>query len=245
VDLGIVGDVSVTATAANDLLREQGYSSSGYRSNDIAVRIKKSVLWRDVEYEDDSTGSEIDPRTLSIVLDDIIPKNRVLGVDSGNFLGYPSMYLKVPDENSFSFTQAFQCVGLGLATAIGAAFAQPDRFPVAACGDGGFFMGISELETAVRLKLGMLIIVYNDHAYGAEVYHFGPQGHPVETVTFPDTDIASIARGYGADGVTVRARSDLERVAELLSKGLERPLVIDAKVTKKSSWWLEEAMKEH
>ncbi|QKJ94469.1 thiamine pyrophosphate-binding protein [Agrobacterium pusense] len=245
VDLGIVGDVSVTATAVSDLLREQGYSSSGYRSDDIAVRIKKSVLWRDVEYEDDSTGSEIDPRTLSIVLDDIIPKNRVLGVDSGNFLGYPSMYLKVPDENSFSFTQAFQCVGLGLATAIGAALAKSDRFPVAACGDGGFFMGISELETAVRLKLGMLIIVYNDHAYGAEVYHFGPQGHPVETVTFPDTDIASIARGYGADGVTVRSRSDLESVAELLSKGLERPLVIDAKVTKKSSWWLEEAMKEH
>ncbi|MDS7593954.1 thiamine pyrophosphate-binding protein [Agrobacterium tumefaciens] len=245
VALGIVGDVAVTAKAASDSLREQGYSSSGYRSAEIAARIKKSVLWRDVDYEDDSTGSEIDPRTLSIVLDDIIPKNRVLGVDSGNFLGYPSMYLKVPDENSFSFTQAFQCVGLGLATAIGAAFAQPERFPVAACGDGGFLMGISELETAVRLKLGMLIIVYNDHAYGAEVYHFGPQGHPVETVTFPDTDIASIARGYGADGVTVRTRSDLERVADLLSQGLERPLVIDAKVTKKSSWWLEEAMKEH
>lgn len=245
IDLGVVGDVSVTAKAASDVLREQGYSSRGYRSDEIATRIKKSVLWRDVDYEDDSTGAEIDPRTLSILLDDIIPKNRVLGVDSGNFLGYPSMYLKVPDENSFSFTQAFQCVGLGLATAIGAAFAQPDRFPVAACGDGGFFMGISELETAVRLKLGMLIIVYNDHAYGAEVYHFGPQGHPVETVTFPDTDIASIARGYGADGVTVRTRSGLERVAELLSKGLERPLVIDAKVTRKSSWWLEEAMKEH
>jgi thiamine pyrophosphate-dependent acetolactate synthase large subunit-like protein len=160
-------------------------------------------------------------------------------------MGYPSMYLAVPDENGFCFTQAFQSIGLGLSTAIGAALARPDRFPVAACGDGGFLMGISELETVVRLRLPMLIVVYNDHAYGAEVYFFGPAGHPTGTVTFPDVDIAAIARGYGCDAVTVRSRRDLDAVMDLVSAGLRRPFVVDAKVVGFSSWWHGAAMAGH
>ena len=63
-----------------------------------------------------------------IALDDLLPAERVVAIDSGNFMGYPSMYLSVPDEFGFCFTQAFQSIGLGLATAIGAALARPDRF---------------------------------------------------------------------------------------------------------------------
>ena len=86
------------------------------------------------------------------------------------------MFLSVPDEAGFCFTQAFQSIGLGLATAIGAAIARPDRLAVAALGDGGALMGVSELETVTRLGLPMVVIVYDDEAYGAEVHHFGPDG---------------------------------------------------------------------
>ncbi|MGC3985164.1 MAG: thiamine pyrophosphate-dependent enzyme [Pseudorhodoferax sp.] len=244
VALGVVGDVAATAQATSDLLRAQGHRSAGYRTPALAQRIGAGILWRDTPYEDAGTAARIDPRTLSIALDDLVPKNRVVGVDSGNFMGYPSMYLRVPDENGFSFTQAFQSIGLGLATAIGAALAQPDRFPVAACGDGGFLMGIAELETAVRLQLGMLIVVYNDQAYGARCI-LRADGHPTGTVEFPDTDIAAIARGYGADGVTVRNTSDLQAVAERVARGLVRPLVVDAKVVGASAWWHQAAMKGH
>lgn len=245
VSLGVVGDVAATAQAVSELLRAQGHRSAGYRTPALQRRIEAGVLWRDAPYEDTSTATRIDPRTLSIAMDDLIPKNRVVGVDSGNFMGYPSMYLRVPDENAFCFTQAFQSIGLGLATGIGAALAQPDRFPVVACGDGGFLMGIAELETAVRLQLGMLIVIYNDQAYGAEVYHFGPDGHPTRTVEFPDTDIAAIAGGYGADGLTVRRKADLQTVAERVGRGLTRPLVVDAKVVGAGAWWHRAAMKGH
>jgi thiamine pyrophosphate-dependent acetolactate synthase large subunit-like protein len=169
-----------------------------------------------------------------------------VSVDSGNFMGYPSMFLGVPDEFGFVFTQAFQCVGLGLATAIGAALARPDRLPVAALGDGGLFMGASELETVVRLGLPMVVIVYDDEAYGAEVHHFGPSGAPLDTVRFPETDLAAIARGFGFDAVSVRCREDLAAVASWLRGGRARPLLIDAKVTRgQPSWWLEEAFRGH
>ena len=176
-------------------------------------------------------------------------------------MGYPSTYLKVPDEFGFCFTQAFQSIGLGLYTAIGAALARPDRLPVLGAGDGGFLMGISELETAVRLELPLVCIIYNDAGYGAEVHHFGagaesqggpavdPDGGPavdLGTVTFPDTDIAAIARGFGADAVTVRSVGDLAAVRTWLQGTPNRPLVIDAKIASDGgAWWLAEAFKGH
>jgi thiamine pyrophosphate-dependent acetolactate synthase large subunit-like protein len=188
----------------------------------------------------------IDPRTLSVALDDLLPVEKTVAVDSGNFMGYPSMYLDVPDPDGFVFTQAFQSIGLGLATAVGAAVARPDRLTVAALGDGGALMGISELETAVRLGLDLLVVVYDDEAYGAEVHHFGAQGHPVDTVTFPPADIAAIGAGFGCAAATVRGPADLAPVADWLSGLRDRPMVVDAKVTRaRPSWWLAEAFRGH
>ena len=136
-------------------------------------------------------------------------------------------------------------IGLGLASALGAAVARPDRLTVAALGDGGFLMSVAELTTAVRLRLPLVVIVYDDAAYGAEVHHFGPGGHPLDAVTFPDADLAAIARGFGCAGVTVRAPADLAPARDWLT-ARDRPLVVDAKVVStRASWWLEEAFRGH
>ncbi len=264
VQLGVTGDAGVTARAVTGLLDgdhgdrgpagEPGGSArtdgpggdTGYRSRALRDRIAAEVHWRDVPYDDDGDGQRIDPRTLTIELDDLLPAERIVAVDSGNFMGYPSMYLSVPDADGFCFTQAYQSIGLGLASAIGSAVARPDRLTVAALGDGGALMGISELETVVRLGLPMVVVVYDDEAYGAEVHHFGPDGDPLDTVRFPPADIAEIGRGFGATGVTVRGTKDLGPVREWLDGPRDRPLVIDAKVTSQhGSWWLEEAFRGH
>ena len=244
---GILGDVGATANAVMAAMQaSSGFPRTGYRTAEVRDAIRASVRWRDVPFDDLSTADRIDARTLTIRLDDLLPDERVVGIDSGNFMGYPSMFLSVPDERGFCFTQAYQSIGLGLATTIGAALAQPDRLPVAALGDGGGLMSVMELETVVRLGLPMVVVVYNDAAYGAEVHHFGPDGHRLDTVTFPDTDIASIGRGFGCDAVTVRARTDLDAVQPWLDGPRAKPLVIDAKVTRdRGSWWLEEAFRGH
>lgn len=115
----------------------------------------------------------------------------------------------------------------GLASAIGTALAKPDRLPDAALGDGGFLMGISELETVVRLKLPLVIVMYNDSAYGAEVHHFTDPEMDRSIVTFPETDLAAIARGYGAEGVAVRTSEDFNAVRNWVDGSRDRPLVID------------------
>ncbi|MET0915922.1 MAG: thiamine pyrophosphate-binding protein, partial [Jiangellaceae bacterium] len=181
IDLGVVGDSATTATAVTEALR--GQEKAGYRNEATRTRIARQIRWRDVPYEPWGGDGTIDPRTLTIALDDLLPAQRVVAVDSGNFMGYPSMFLSVPDESAFCFTQAFQSIGLGLATAIGAALAQPDRLPVAALGDGGALMAAAEFDTVRRLGLPMVAIVYNDAAYGAEVHHF-TAGQRLDTVTF-------------------------------------------------------------
>ena len=246
IDLGLVGDAAATAQAVARELQRRGHHGPGYRSAKVAERLAREGRWRDVPYEQDAEAGRIDPRRLSAALDDLLPAARTIAVDSGNFMGYPAMYLDVPDPDGFVFTQAFQSVGLGLAAAIGAAVARPDRLTVAALGDGGALMGISELETAVRLGLDLLVVVYDDEAYGAEVHHFGPDGHPLGHVTFPPADIAAIGRGFGCAGVTVRAPADLAAVADWISGPRDRPLVVDAKVTRgQPSWWLAEAFRGH
>lgn len=249
VALGVVGDCGLTAADVLDEIRRVGAAPvPRYRTDDVRSRIAESSRWQDVPVDDISTADRIDPRALTIALDEILPADRVLAIDSGNFMGYPSTHLSVPDENGFCFTQAYQSIGLGLYTAIGAALAQPNRLPVLGTGDGGFLMSIAELDTAVRLGLPLVVIVYNDSAYGAEVHHFTDGDH--DTVTFPDTDIASIARGFGAEGVTVRSVDDLDAVRAWVDghreAGSARPLVIDAKIADDGgSWWLAEAFAGH
>jgi len=253
VDLGVIGDVAVTAEAVLAAFDSE-QSVVGYRTEAVRERLATEGRWRDVQIDQLSTpertgageagtaGERIDPRVLTAALDDLLPAERVVAVDSGNFMGYPSMYLSVPDEEGFCFTQAFQSIGLGLATAVGAALARPDRLPVAALGDGGALMGAAELDTVRRLGLPMVVLVYNDDAYGAEVHHFAGSGEPMDTVTFPPTDIAAVGRGYGFTGVTVRTLADLDGVRAWLEGPRSTPLLIDAKVwADQPSWWLEEA----
>lgn len=269
IDHGIVGDC---ATVAADALsaRDAGHfgapdgrpadaAATGYRTPDVLQRIRDAARWRDVPFDalgGDAVG-RVDPRTVTIALDDALPPARIVAIDSGNFMGYPSQFLEVPDVAGFCFTQAFQAVGLGLATAIGAAIARPDRLPVLGTGDGGFHMAIAELETAVRLGVPLVVLVYNDASYSAEVHHFGQR--PVtggagafESVVFPDTDFAAIARGFGARGLTVRGESDLPALADAVREqtrmgaGQGVPLVIDAKIASDGgSWWLAEAFRAH
>ncbi|MUN61994.1 thiamine pyrophosphate-binding protein [Kocuria sediminis] len=248
-ELGVVGDCAQTARDVLAALEGAPEASSSWRSPELAARIAREGRWRDVPFEDLSTGERIDPRVLSRELDALLPAERVVAVDSGNFMGYPSQYLSVPDERGFCFTQAFQSVGLGLATAIGAALAQPHRLPVLGTGDGGFLMGVAELETAVRLGLPLVCVVYDDAAYGAEVHHFAGPGAgdvPLDTVVFPDVDIAAVGRGFGAEGVVVRRVEDLAAVRAWADGPRDRPLVVDAKIASDGgAWWLAEAFRGH
>ncbi len=244
-DAGIVGDAAATARALAAELEGRGHRGEGWRSGKLAERLARGG-WSQQPYEEAAATDRIDPRTLSIALDELLPAARTLVVDSGHFMGWAPTYLAISADKGFIFTQSFQSIGLGLATAIGAAVARPDRLTVGALGDGGLLMSLPELETVARLGLNLLVVVYNDAAYSAEVHHFAPQGKPTEIVRFPDTDFAAIARACGLEGLTVRRAEDLAPATQWLAGDRDKALLIDAKVVPTVvAEWLEEAFKGH
>jgi thiamine pyrophosphate-dependent acetolactate synthase large subunit-like protein len=244
IDAGVVGDARATAEALVAALEEREPGGRGRRTPELAAAIRAG-RWRDVPYETSTAAGVLDPRTLTIALDDLLPAERTVVVDSGAFMGWPAMYLRVPDAAGFVFPQAFQCVGLGLGNAIGAAIARPDRLTVAAVGDGGALMALPELETLGRLGLRILVLIYDDAAYGAEVHHFRPLGQAVDLAQFPDTDFAALAEAAGCRGLTARRLEDLDGVRDWLAAP-DRPLVLDAKVDPDvCGEWLEEAFRGH
>jgi len=91
-------------------------------------------------------------------------------------------------------------------------------------------MSMADLETAVRLRLRLCILVYNDSSYAAEVHLYRRRGYAIDIVQFPDTDFAAIARGYGASAVTVRTLDDLAPLRAWVREGAAGVFVIDAKI---------------
>jgi len=242
VDIAILGDAKASLSALREELERRGPTTTGFRTPELAEQIARR-RWRHEPYEDAGTDEWIDPRTLTIALNDLLPPARNVAVDSGHLTGYPSMYLDVQDPHAWVFANGFQAVGMGLGNAIGASIARPDVPTVAALGDGGTFLALPELETAARLKLTLLVLIYDDSAYGAEVHHFEPMGHDVSLVRFPDTDLAAIAAAAGAKSATVRNTDDLAVVEEWLANP-HGPLVLDAKVNPTiCAEWLEEAFR--
>jgi len=241
VDVALVGDAGETAAALLEAIEARDLHREGFRTEALARELAE--FRREDEIEDESTETTIDPRTLMVALEGLLPAERTVAVDSGHFMGFPAMYLSVPDPAGFVFTQDFQAVGLGLASALGAAVARPDRLTVAVLGDGGLRMSLAEIETAVAHELPVLIVIVNDAAYGAEVHHFAQLGLPPDIALLEDRDFAGVARALGAEGWTVRGVEDLEALPGRLA-ARAGPIVLDCKVNPRvRAEWLEEAFR--
>jgi thiamine pyrophosphate-dependent acetolactate synthase large subunit-like protein len=227
VTLGVVGDAAQTASALIDELVRRDMRSEGFRT-DAVVQTIEGFRWED-ELEDSSTDASVDPRSLLLALDKVLPSERTIAVDCGHFQGFPSLHLSAPDAAGFVSAWAFQSVGLGMGAGMGAAVARPDRLAVVVLGDGGLLMSLGEIDAAIHLGLPMLIVVMNDAAYGAEVHHFRSLGLPTELARFKGSDFATIATAMGAKGLVVRNTGDLEQLKEWI-EAPEGVMVVDCKV---------------
>ncbi len=231
-------DVTVRGDAADAARRIAAKVSqrSGYRTAEVAAALAGA---RDVEDETDSDG--LDPRALSAAIDAALPAERALVVDGGHFMGFPAMHMRTPDPSAFVCTLDFGSIGLGLAAAAGVAVASPDRLTVAAIGDGGLMMSLGELDTAVRYRLPLLVVVYNDGAYGAEMHFLRMLGLPDSATLFDVPPLEAVARSIGAEGISVQRLEDLDGLAERVA-ALDGPLLLDCRVTQNiRADWLEEA----
>ena len=177
----------------------------------------------------------LDPRSAARRIAELLPDDRVVVSDGGHFIGWANMYWPVasPDRMMMIGT-AFQSIGLGWPSVVGAALARRDDTVVLTSGDGGGLMAIADLESAVRAAAGRgIAVIWNDAAYGAEVNLYGLKGLAEAPMRIPEVDFAAFAAAVGAEGVVVRTLADLDRLEEWSAEdaATRRFLLLDLRVS--------------
>ena len=225
-DVGLVGDARIVAEQLIEALPQRSASAKPFHAEGTRKLIGSFDPARD--FQAANTARTLDPRTLALELDKILPQDRNIVVDGGNFLGVVP-YLSVPDPGCFKMIGDFASIGLGFGAALGVAKARPDKTTVLVIGDGAFLMTMGELETVVREDLPIVIVLMNDCAYGAELHFLRLRQQPVAKSMFPDVDFAPIAETFGFEAATIRTVADLHKVAAKLGKP-EGPIFLDCKI---------------
>jgi benzoylformate decarboxylase len=140
-------------------------------------------------------------------------------------------------------------LGSGVGTAAGVKLARPNQQVICLVGDGSFIFGPTALWNMARLELPVIVVVYNNHAYGgphSRVIANVPGGRMVQTGQFvhdylgsPDMNMAAIAKGFGVDGEVVESPGQLrEALARARKATVEgKPYLIDAQVARKGVAW--------
>ncbi|MGK3948404.1 thiamine pyrophosphate-binding protein [Microbacterium sp. K2] len=164
--------------------------------------------------DDLAPDGRLDPRSAARRIAELLPADRVVVSDGGHFIGWANMYwpVEAPDRMMMVGT-AFQSIGQGWPSVVGAALARRDSTVVLTSGDGGGLMAIADLESAVRAAAGRgIAVIWNDAAYGAEVNLYGLKGLAEGPMLIPEVDFAAFGAAVGAEGVVVRTLADLDRL---------------------------------
>jgi thiamine pyrophosphate-dependent acetolactate synthase large subunit-like protein len=225
-DVALVGDARLTAQAMVARLDGREPSAS-YRTEKLLAQLQRHTPYDN--FTDRTAAGTVDVRRAVLMVDEGLSRDRLVVTDAGRFCIAPWRYLQVRDPRVFAHAANFGSIGLGLATAIGAAIARPDLLPVAVAGDGGLMMHLAEFTTAVRERIPLILVVLNDGCYGSEwdkLLGFGVDPR-YSLVQWPE--LAPIAEAFGGRGVAVRSPEDFQE-AFRLAEGLSGPLLIDVKI---------------
>ncbi len=193
-----------------------------------AVRLRLADFDIASDFEPAHTPRTLDPRSLALALDKLLPADRNTVFDSGNFLQVLP-YVSGQGPGHFKSAHDFSSIGLAFGTALGFAVGSPQRCTVLFIGDGAFLMTMGELETVVREDIPLVIVLMNDCAYGAELHYLKMRNMPVGKSVFPDIDYAPIAAGFGFQSATVRTLAELQALAPMLRQP-EGPIFLDCKI---------------
>lgn len=225
-DIAIVGDARMVAGQIVERIPQRDTADMAFRSD--AIRQEIAAFDISSDFQPAHTNRTLDPRSLAIKLGEMLPPDRSVVYDAGNFL-MAACYVSVSGPEKLRFTSDFASMGAGFGTSLGVATARPDAVTVLILGDGGFMMTLSELETVARLALRIVIVVFNDCAYGAELQMCRLNNMPESASLFADIDLAPLAETLGFTGITLRTLEELDQYRDMLSL-CDGPILIDCKI---------------
>jgi acetolactate synthase-1/2/3 large subunit len=134
-----------------------------------------------------------------------LPSQGIVALDNGMYKIWFARNYKAHMPNTVLLDNALATMGAGLPSAMAAHLVHPDRPIVAVCGDGGFMMNSQELETAVRLKMNLTVIILRDDGYGMIRWKQSNMGFTDFGLDYGNPDFVQYAQAYGAQGHRVES----------------------------------------
>ena len=225
-DVALVGDATLVAQQLVEALPERAAGDKPL--HDAATRQLLADFDLAGEFKAAHTPRTVDPRTVMLELDRLLPADRNVVYDIGNFFQVVP-YLSVQGPQHIKITTDSSSIGQGFGTALGFARGRPGQTTALVIGDGGLLMTLGELETVAREDIPLVIVLMNDCAYGAELHYLRLRNMSLSTTQFPDIDYAPVAEAFGFRAATVRTVAELRALAPLLAAP-DGPVFIDCKI---------------
>ncbi|MET7475869.1 5-guanidino-2-oxopentanoate decarboxylase [Streptomyces sp. NPDC005648] len=154
-------------------------------------------------------------------LREVLAEDAILTSDSAQCCYYGALpHLPIGSRSQYLHPTGFGTLGYALPAAIGAKTARPDRQVVALSGDGGLQFTVQELATAVRLRLPLPVVVFDNGGYGEIRDEMRARGDTPTAVDLPPVDLPALARAYGGHGTRAYGPEELRRT---LTQALTTP----------------------
>ena len=157
----------------------------------------------------DDARFPIYPQRLVAEVRKAMPSDGIIALDNGVYKIWFARNYKAHVPNSVLLDNALATMGAGLPSAMAAYLVHPQRKIMAICGDGGFMMNSQELETAVRLKMHLVIVILRDDAYGMIRWKQANMGFADWGLTYGNPDFVRYVESYGGQGHRVGSAAEL------------------------------------
>ncbi len=192
----VVGDIGPSLRLLADRIEGKIPNASAL------LPLREGILAR---IADRATEERFTPQRLVHDIRRVMPADGIVALDNGMYKIWFARNYRTRVANTLLLDNALATMGAGLPSAMMAAMLCPRRRVMAVCGDGGFMMNSQEMETAVRLKINLVVLIIEDNAYGMIRWKQAVDGFTDFGMTFGNPDFVKYAEAYGARGTRVEA----------------------------------------
>ena len=204
----VVGDIANSVWQIKQALTAQEHWDFNY-----FLQIRERVEAHLMEGADDPRFP-IYPQRLVADIRKVMPDDGIIALDNGVYKIWFARNYRAHLPNTVLLDNALATMGAGLPSALAAQIVFPERRVMAICGDGGFLMNSAEMETAVRLKLNLIVLILRDNAYGMIKWKQSNMDFPNWGLDFGNPDFVKYAESYGAHGHRVASAEGLAPLLE-------------------------------
>ncbi|MDT8399208.1 MAG: acetolactate synthase large subunit [Pseudomonadales bacterium] len=202
-EYGLIGDIAHSIEQLNKLLSPQPHWDFSR-----FMKVKQKLDEHLLDGVDDERFP-VYPQRLVADVRKLMPDDGIIALDNGIYKIWFARNYRAHQSNTVLLDNALATMGAGLPSAIAAKIVHPKRRVMAICGDGGFMMNSQELETAVRLKLDLVVLVLRDNAFGMIKWKQANMGFANFGLDYGNPDFVQYASSYGAQGHRPNSAAEL------------------------------------